>query len=121
MATYEVTAPLSSRRYLHSYRLYLNRPRGYPNLAPDFTWIFYRNRDGLTKTFIEQGFTIVHPGPEIVDFATRSQPLSPANQEIIWGFARTFRADSLSNGVPREGRVHRRSLPGLNPGLVARD
>ena len=66
LATYEVTAPLSSRRYLHSYRLYLNRPAGFPKLAPEFTWIFYRTRDRMTKTFIDQGFTIVHSGPEIV-------------------------------------------------------
>jgi hypothetical protein len=62
LAVYEVTAPLSSRRWLYSYILDSNKPRNYPNLPPEIQWVFYRNSDGPTDAFLSQGFTVVHKG-----------------------------------------------------------
>jgi hypothetical protein len=62
LAVYDVTAPLSSRRLLYSYILDVNRPRGYPELGPEIGWVFYRNSDGSTQVFENQGFEPVHRG-----------------------------------------------------------
>jgi hypothetical protein len=62
LAAYEVSAPLSSRRLLRSYILSVNTPRGYPNLDPEFRWVFYRNSDP-PQPFEQQGFRVVHRGP----------------------------------------------------------
>jgi hypothetical protein len=63
LAVYDVTAPLSSRRLLYSYVLTVNRPLGYPTLGPEVVWVFWRNNDGGTQVFEEQGFNVVHRGP----------------------------------------------------------
>jgi hypothetical protein len=62
LATYEVAAPLSSRRVLYSDRLYRNRPQGYPVLRPEIGWVFLRNADRTTEVFVDQGFEVVHRG-----------------------------------------------------------
>ena len=43
MADYEVSAPLSSRRLIYSYVLDANLPKGFPQLGPEFRWLFIRN------------------------------------------------------------------------------
>lgn len=63
LATYEVTAPLSSRRILYSYILAPNRPAGYPVLGPDFLWVFLRVGDLDPQILLNQGFQRVHRGP----------------------------------------------------------
>ncbi len=75
LATYEVTAPLSSRKHLFSYILERNKPRGWPRLGAEFQWIFVRNRDFDLMLFRGQGFDVVHQG----DFLTvlRRVPTSP--------------------------------------------
>ncbi len=62
LATYEVTAPLSSRKHLFSYILEQNKPRGFPRLGPEFQWIFVRNKDFDIAVFQDQGFDLVHRG-----------------------------------------------------------
>jgi hypothetical protein len=66
LAAYEVTAPLSSRKRLFSYVMEQNKPRGFPQLGPDFQWVFLRNKALDQRVFLEQGFEIVHQG----DFLT---------------------------------------------------
>jgi hypothetical protein len=62
LATYEVTAPLSSRRCLFSYILDQNKPKGFPTLGPEFRWVFLRNNNLDYNLFLNQGFDIVHRG-----------------------------------------------------------
>ncbi len=62
MADYEVSAPLSSRRKLYSYILDANLPRGFPQLGPEFRWLFIRNDYPLLGRLLEQGFDVVHRG-----------------------------------------------------------
>ena len=61
LATYEVTAPLSRKR-LFSYILDQNKPAGFPTLGPEFQWVFVRNKDYDVRTFLDQGFDLVHNG-----------------------------------------------------------
>ena len=63
LADYEVSAPLSSRRWLYSYILDTNLPDGFPHLRPEFHWLFVRNDYPLLKVLLEQGFDVVHRGP----------------------------------------------------------
>ena len=62
LADYEVAAPLSSRRWLYSYVLDANLPVGFPQLAPEFHWLFVRNDYPLLKSLLDQGFDVVHRG-----------------------------------------------------------
>jgi uncharacterized membrane protein len=62
MATYEVTAPLSSRRRLYSYILNQNTPKGYPHLGPEFRWAFMRRESIDTQVLKGEGFDAVHEG-----------------------------------------------------------
>jgi Predicted membrane protein (DUF2079) len=62
LASYEVSAPLSSRRRLFSYVLQMNRPKGFPTLDPEFRWVFIRNGDMDPKIWTEQGFERVFEG-----------------------------------------------------------
>jgi hypothetical protein len=68
LAAYEVTAPLSSRRRLYSYVLDVNRPPGFPRLAPDIRWAFVKTGDLPAGMFLTQGFTQIGPGPSIQVF-----------------------------------------------------
>ncbi len=63
LADYEVSAPLSSRRWLYSYILDTNLPAGFPRLRPEFHWLFVRSDYPLLKVLLEQGFDVVHRGP----------------------------------------------------------
>jgi uncharacterized membrane protein len=57
-----VCAPLSSRRRLYGNILDINLPRGFPNLGPEFRWLFVRNDWPWLKFFLDQGFDIVYRG-----------------------------------------------------------
>lgn len=62
LASYEVSAPLSSRRSLYSTRLHINRPANYPWLGPEFRWIFIRKQDDRADGWTRQGFRAVYRG-----------------------------------------------------------
>jgi hypothetical protein len=68
LATYEVAAPLSSRRSLYSYRLDENKPPGYPRMAPFIRWAFVRTGDISPDVFLGQGFALLSTGPNIQVF-----------------------------------------------------
>jgi hypothetical protein len=63
LADYDVSAPLSSRRWLFSYVLDTNLPPGFPQLAPEFHWLLIRNDYPLLNLLLDQGFETVHRGP----------------------------------------------------------
>jgi hypothetical protein len=63
LADYAVSAPLSSRRWLYSYIMDTNLPDGFPQLRPEFRWLFVRNDYRLLKDLLGQGFDVVHRGP----------------------------------------------------------
>jgi hypothetical protein len=62
LADYEVSAPLSSRRMLYSYIMDVNLPRGFPQLGPEFGWLFVRNEWPHLKILLDQGFRVVYRG-----------------------------------------------------------
>lgn len=66
LASYEFTAPLSSRRSLYSHVLQVNEPKGYPKLDPEFRWIFWKVPGLDPAIFVDQGFAVVHRGPSLV-------------------------------------------------------
>jgi hypothetical protein len=74
LASYEVSAPLSSRRHLYSNRMEINKPPGYPKLGPEFRWIFLRKSDGGQKVWAEQGFEVVHQGDFLSIYRRGSRP-----------------------------------------------
>ena len=67
-ASYEVTAPLSSRRWLYGYELPENRPPGYPRLIPEIRWAFVKKGDLPSQMFTEQGFVELDAGPAVQVF-----------------------------------------------------
>ncbi len=75
LATYEVTAPLSSRKRLYSYVLDQNKPRGFPTLGPDIQWIFLRNQTLDFRLFLDQGFEVAHRGGFLTVLHRASQTL----------------------------------------------
>jgi hypothetical protein len=72
LATYEVTAPLSSRRRLYSYILEQNKPRGFPQLGSEFRWVFVRKMDFDPMIFRGQGFEVVYTGEFLTIFRRTS-------------------------------------------------
>jgi Predicted membrane protein (DUF2079) len=62
LADYQVSAPLSSRRRLYGYEMEINLPPGFPELSPDFRWLFVHNNYPRLKSLLFQGFQIVHQG-----------------------------------------------------------
>lgn len=66
LASYEFTAPLSSRKSLYSHVMNVNEPKGYPNLRPEFRWVFWKTPEyGGVDRFVSQGFVVVHRGPSL--------------------------------------------------------
>ncbi|MDX2037455.1 MAG: DUF2079 domain-containing protein [Isosphaeraceae bacterium] len=59
---YDLSAPLSSRRFAFSYLLDSNKPPGYPLFAPEFAWAFVKRRDAAAQHALRQGFDLVHDG-----------------------------------------------------------
>ncbi|MDR3617986.1 MAG: DUF2079 domain-containing protein [Paludisphaera borealis] len=66
LAAYEFTAPLSSRKLLCSYIMDANKPRGFPQLGPEFQWMFIRGKGLDPQIFVKQGFTIVYSGETLI-------------------------------------------------------
>jgi hypothetical protein len=62
LASYEVSAPLSSRKRLYSNRLNFNFPPGYPRLDSEFRWVSLRKSDGGPEVWTRQGFEVVYEG-----------------------------------------------------------
>ena len=61
IATYEVTAPLSSRKLLYSYIMEQNKPHGFPHLGSEFHWVFVLGQPisnpGSSRTRGSRSFT----------------------------------------------------------------
>jgi hypothetical protein len=74
LAAYEVTAPLSSRRRLFSYILVQNRPKGFPQLDPEFHWVFLRKGDFSATILVDQGFDPVYDGTFLTIFHRGPNP-----------------------------------------------
>jgi hypothetical protein len=63
LAHYDLTAPLSSRRWLYSYVMDQNKPKGYPsNLPETIQWVFCHPGDLAPEVLEPQGFTRVFDG-----------------------------------------------------------
>jgi hypothetical protein len=62
MVDYELSAPLSSRRFLYGCELDVNLPKGFPTLGPEFRWLFIRNSNRFYKPLLDIGFEVVHKG-----------------------------------------------------------
>jgi hypothetical protein len=62
LADYEVSAPLSSRRQLYSYIMDVNLPKRFPELDPEFRWLFIRNGYPFLNRLLDQGFEVVYQG-----------------------------------------------------------
>ncbi len=66
VAHYDLTAPLSSRRWLYSYILDQNKPAGYPhNLPATIQWVFIHPGDIQPDLLANQGFRVLHDGPTV--------------------------------------------------------
>jgi uncharacterized membrane protein len=77
LADYALAAPLSSRRSLYSYVMIPNLPPGFPNLTPDFRWLFIRNDFVFLNPLLEQGFDVVFRGKTFT--VAHRQPPSPTS------------------------------------------
>ena len=67
LASYEFSAPLSSRKALYSHVLTTNQPQGYPRLGPEIRWIFWRLPERPeVRAFREQGYEEMYRGPSLV-------------------------------------------------------
>jgi hypothetical protein len=67
LASYEFSAPLSSRKALYSHVLTSNEPRGYPRLGPEFRWVFWKLPErGDVRVFLDQGYEEMYRGPSLV-------------------------------------------------------
>jgi uncharacterized membrane protein len=62
LADYAVCGPLSSRKRLYSYVMDQNLPKNFPDLDPEFKWLFVRNGYAPLKVLLDQGFKIVAQG-----------------------------------------------------------
>jgi hypothetical protein len=63
LAAYEVSAPLSSRRWLYSYVLPINEPKGYPNqIDRGVRWAFVERSRLDPESLEPQGFRKVYEG-----------------------------------------------------------
>ena len=108
LADYEVSAPLSSRRRLYGYEMDINLPPGFPQLGPDFRWLFVRNNYPYLKPLLFQGFEVVHQG-KFLTIARRVLTPSRMNFPFFSDFARTQSFDrmSISSNAGRHALVDR--------------
>ena len=65
VASYEVSAPLSSRREIYSNRMTISHPKDYPRLNPKIHWVFLRNGDPNPPDLRGTDFEKVHQGPAL--------------------------------------------------------
>jgi hypothetical protein len=78
MVDYEISAPLSSRRLIYGCEMDANLPRGFPQLGPEFRWIFVRNTNRFYNLLLQQGFEVVHKG-KFVTVARRGLTVAGRN------------------------------------------
>jgi hypothetical protein len=78
MVDYEFSAPLSSRRLIYACEMDVNLPRGFPQLGPEFRWLFIRNANRFYNVLLGQGFEVVHKG-KFVTIARRRLAVSARN------------------------------------------
>lgn len=58
IAAYELTAPLSSRRFLYSYVMDVNKPKGWPDKLPDqINHLFIPKNFQPAEMWVDQGFS----------------------------------------------------------------
>ncbi len=65
VASYEVTAPLSSRRLLYSNTMVLNEPPSFYDMAPIYHWAFLSKGSHDPNMMFNQGFDLVYRGDYI--------------------------------------------------------
>ena len=73
LASYSISAPLSSRRFLYSNTLTINQPPRYPQLAPQISWAFLETHSHSSTLLTSQGFEVVYAG-ETLRIYRRAQP-----------------------------------------------
>jgi hypothetical protein len=63
VAPYELTAPLSSRRFLYSYVMDVNKPKGWPGAVPDhIKHVFINRKMQPEDVWKKQGFKLIWTG-----------------------------------------------------------
>jgi hypothetical protein len=62
LVDYDVSAPLSSRRLIFGLEMNENLPKGFPDLGPEFRWVFMRNTNRFYKPLLEKEFDVVYRG-----------------------------------------------------------
>jgi Predicted membrane protein (DUF2079) len=82
MVDYEFSAPLSSRRLIYGCEMDANLPRGFPELGPEFRWLFIRNTNRFYNPLLEKGFDVVHKG-KYATIARRSLAVSARNSDFF--------------------------------------
>jgi hypothetical protein len=82
MVDYELSAPLSSRRWIYGCELDANLPSGFPHLGPEFQWLFVRNANRFYNILLEQGFEVVHQG-KYVTVGRRRAAVVAGNSEFF--------------------------------------
>ena len=102
MVDYELSAPLSSRRQIYGCELDANLPKGFPQLGPEFRWLFIRNTNRFYNLLLEQGFEVVHQG-KLRDRCPAQRWRSRHEIPIFSDFARTRTLDKMSIDRTAEG------------------
>ena len=82
MVDYEFSAPLSSRRQIYGCEMDANLPKGFPQLGPEFRWLFIRNANRFYNVLLQQGFEVVHKG-KYVTIARRGLAVSARNSDFF--------------------------------------
>jgi hypothetical protein len=82
MVDYELSAPLSSRPLIYGCELDANLPKGFPQLGPEFRWLFIRNANRFYKPLLNQGFDVVYQGKHVT-VARRSVGQLPRKSEFF--------------------------------------
>jgi len=135
IADYEVSAPLSSRRQLYSYILDANLPKGFPQLGPEFHWLFIRNDYRFLKILLDQGFEVVHRGKyltiarrgvanlarnsDFFDFArTRTLDKMSTVRNARRSWSRETNRDALADVDPKYSDLRLKERPGASPGHI---
>ena len=63
VAPYELTAPLSGRRFLYSYVMDVNKPKGWPGGVPaEIRHVFINRKMQPEENWTKQGFQLVWAG-----------------------------------------------------------
>jgi len=82
MVDYEVSAPLSSRQEIYGCELDANLPKRFPELGPEFHWLFIRNSNRFYNVLVQQHFEIVHRGQHVT-VGRRGVDVSARNSDFF--------------------------------------